>query len=117
MPSTFPYMTINNLTEFAFIAGSDQNLFFDVYTSGSVAVDLSGASVTWHLARYGTSTAIVSKSGTVSGSPINKFSVRVVSSDTSGLEGKFIQQYSITDVSGSVIRPAQGLIHILAALS
>lgn len=113
MTTTFPFTSPNNLTEISFIAGSNQELAFNVYDSGSVAVNLSGGTVTWRLSQYGpVSTALVSKSGLLSGSPTNQFKVLLLPADTATLGGKYIQQYTLVDSSGSTFIPSQGLVNI-----
>jgi hypothetical protein len=115
--TSFPLTSPNDLPEISFIAGSNQELSFNVYDSGSVAVNLSGGTVTWRLSSYGQGTALVSKSGLLSGSPTNQFKVLLVAADTTSLYGKFIQQYSLVDTSGSSFRPSQGLINITRGIS
>ena len=114
MTSTFNYSELNNLGEFSFIAGSDQELTFSIYTSACALVDLSGATTEWKLYRYSNpDLTMLSKTGAVSASPINKFTVKIDDTDTSGSQGKFIHMYSITDASGSVLKGGYGYINIL----
>ena len=108
----FPYTTVNDLAEFSMIAGSDQELVFNVYTSASQAVNLNASTLTWKLAYYGSGDAVLTKTGIYSGSPINQFSIDLVAGDTSGSSGKFIQQYTIVDFFGNTFRPSQGIINI-----
>lgn len=113
MTSSISYSDLFNLSETSFIAGSDEELFFNVYSSGCTLVNLSGATIVWKLTRYNnTTTALLSKAGYLAGSPINRFSVKIDDTDTAGSSGKFIQIYSITDASGSVIKPGMGIINI-----
>ena len=113
---TFSALNIFNLSEMAFIAGEDQEITFNVYTSASVAVDLSGGTITWYLTRYGDSNAVLSLAGTLSGSPVNQIMVKVADTDTITLAGKYLQQLKIVEASGSVIRPSQGLVFISQAI-
>ena len=115
MTTTFDYLDLYNLGEFSFIAGSDQELVFNIYTSACALVDLSGATVSWSLVRYGNfDTLLLTKTGYLTGSPVNQFSVKIDDTDTTGSSGKFVQKYSITDASGSIIRPGSGIINIVA---
>ena len=110
--TTFPNSTIYDLPSFDMIAGSDQVLVFSVYTSGCVAQSLNGMTATWSLANYGSSVASIIKAQSLSGSS-NSFTVKLLGSETSGSQGKFIQQYSLLDSSGSTMRPSQGIVSIL----
>ena len=115
--STFSALDIFNLAEISFIGGEDEELTFNVYTSASVVVDLSGATITWYLARLGESDATLTLSGTLSGSPTNQIMVKVADTDTVSLSGKFVQQLKIVEASGSAIRPSQGLVNISQAIT
>jgi hypothetical protein len=114
---TFAVLATNDLPEFSMIAGSDQELIFNIYDSGSSMVNLNSATITWSLAYYGQSDAIVTKSGIYSGSPINQFIVNLIPSDTAGIDGKHIQQYTIVDFSGKTYKPSQGVIYIIPNIS
>jgi hypothetical protein len=115
--ANWPFESINNLTEFQMYAGRDEELIFDIYDSGSVAVSLSGATCTWKLAGLGQTTATLTKTATVSGSPTNRMVVNLVPSDTASLKGKYVHQPIVVAASGSTYRPAQGIINIVAAIS
>jgi len=111
--TTPDYSKLYNLNEFSFVAGSDQELIFNVYTSGCVSLDISGANINWRLYRYDNPTVTcLSKTGSLTGSPVNQFMIKIDDTDTSGSNGKFLQTYSITDASGSVIRPGVGIVNI-----
>lgn len=112
---TSPFV-INDLDDISFISGTEQELTFYIYDSGSVAKNLLGFTCTWEMARYGTTTSVVTKNATVSGSPVNKMVVTLASSDTPTLSGKFIHQPVITSGS-SEYRPSQGVINIIAQIS
>jgi hypothetical protein len=116
MTSTFPFLTPNNLAEFQMNGGSNQELIFNVYDSGSTLINLGGATVTWYLSYFGQETAILTKTAVTAGMPTGQFRVDLVPADTSALHGKFIHQYKIVDSSGSTFRPSQGLILITAGL-
>lgn len=115
MTQTFEYLNLLNLPEFSFIAGSDQELTFNAYTSACALVDLSGATVVFKMYRYGNpEVTMVSKAGSLTGSPINQFRVKVDALDTAGSSGKFMQTFSITDASGSALRPSMGIVNLIA---
>jgi hypothetical protein len=115
MTNTFPNTTINTLPEFTMIAGSDQDLFFNIYDSGSALVDLTGSTFTWLLAPYGQPTSVLTKTGTYSGSPVGQIKVALVSADTVSLANKYTQQYKLLDIGGKVFR-AQGLVLLTPAV-
>ena len=115
--TTFPFASPYDLAEIGFIAGSNQTLVFNIYTSASEVVDISGATATWGLAVYGQGNTVFTKGGVISGSPTNQFKVFLDGTDTASLYGKYIQQYSLVDTSGSIFRPSQGLVNVTRSLS
>jgi hypothetical protein len=112
----FQCLTVNDLTEFSFIAGSKKTLTFDI-TNNGVDMDLSGATCSWKLSPYGQTTAVLTKSGSVSGSPINRFVITLESADTATLSGKYVQQPIVVDAVGDTYRPSQGIVTIFGAIS
>jgi hypothetical protein len=104
--------TTVTLPEIIFVAGTKQVLNFDIYTSGCIALDISSATCTWKLSRYGQSDSVLSKNGVVSGSPVNRFVVTLDSADTATLDGKFIQQPKVTDLAGDSFIPSEGYVTI-----
>jgi hypothetical protein len=117
MSSTFPFLSPNNLAEFQMIGGTSQKLYFDVYTSASVAVPLAGATCTWNLAVYGQTTPTLTKTAVISGSPTNRIQINLDPADTATLNGKYLHQFVLTDTSGSVYIPSQGIITIVGKLA
>jgi hypothetical protein len=111
------FLTPNDLEDIAFIAGTEQELTFLIYDSGSSALNLSTSTCTWEMARYGSSDTLLTKTAVVSGSPVNQMVVTLDSSDTENLSGKFIQQPVIVDSSLSEFRPSQGNIQIFPRIS
>ena len=108
----------DDLDPISFIAGTEQELTFYIYDSpsGSSTKDLSGATCTWEMARYGSDSTLVTKAAVVSGSPINMMVVTLASSDSETLSGKFIHQPVITE-GDTEYRPSQGIINIFAQIS
>ena len=118
MMATFPHTVINDLQEFQIIAGADRILTFNIYTSGSVAPDLAGASFTWKLSPYGQYSSVLTKTGTWSGSSLkNQFKVFLEPSDTNTLSGIYLQQYTLVSAGGYTYIPSQGIIRILQLIS
>jgi hypothetical protein len=111
MSNTFPFNSPFDLEEFVMSGGANEELVFNVVDEYDNPVSLSGATISWNLSKYGSSQAVVTKSGT-SGSAVSQFVVALLPEDTIDLSGKYVQQYTITTTSGSKIIPSQGLINI-----
>lgn len=117
MSLTFPNSSFNDLESFEIIGGADQELIFNIYSSGCAILNINPGNVTWYLAPYGSSTAVVTKTGIYSGSPVNQFIVKLTGADSASLSGKYVQSYQIIDSSGSILKPSQGTILVHPALS
>ena len=114
MPDYFSCITVNDLEEFAFIGGTKYELTFDVYDSASAAIDLSTSTATWVLSPYGNPQyAALTKTGVLSGSPVNRVIFTVESADTETLSGKYTHQPVIVDFTGDEFRPSQGIVTII----
>lgn len=114
MTLTCSDFTVNTLEPFSFIAGTPQELTFDIYDADNAEVDLSTATCSVAISPYGQYNYVaLEKEGIVSGSPINKFVVALNTDDTALLEGKYTMQPVVVDYSGSEFRPAQGVILII----
>jgi len=87
--------SINELADIQFIAGTEQELTFLIYTSASATKNITASTCTWEMARYGSGNSILTKTA---------------------LSGKFIHQPVITD-GGTSYRPSQGIIQIYARIS
>ena len=113
MPQT-SYDTINSLTEISFIAGTEYILTFDVYDINMSPLSLSGSTCTWTLSPYGQPEyAILTKTGNISGSIPNEFSITLGLADTETLSGKYVQQPIVVDITGNENRPSQGILTII----
>ena len=113
---TFSSLTVNTLTEFSFIAGSYQELNFDIFTTTGSPVNITTASCSWSLSPYGQPDyPVLTKSGSVvvSGSSVNRFKIALTSNDTISLYGKFVQQPVIISVPGYEYRSDQGIVTII----
>ena len=115
MTAAFTCITINDLPEYAFIGGTEQIFSLLVYNDVGLPVALTGATCTWKMSYYGMSSAALTKTGVVSGSVINQYDVKLLASDTSGSFGKFVHQPVIV-ISGSTIRPSQGILTIIPGI-
>ena len=115
--TTFPYGSAYDLSSFDMVCGSNQELNFSIFSSGSVAVPLNLAQVTWWLSPFGSTTSVLTKTQTLSGSS-NIFQVNIIASDTINLPGgKYIQSFKILDSSGSAILPSRGCVNLIGAIS
>jgi hypothetical protein len=113
MANSYPFNVVYDLPEIQFIAGANQEFTFYVFTSASVPVSLSGATVEWDLYYYGQRIPTLTKTGITSGSS-NYFNVYLTGADTENLPpNKYTHKYIVTDTSGSVYKPSQGIINIL----
>jgi len=114
MTLTCSDFTVNTLESFSFIAGTPQELTFDIYDADEAEVDLSTATCSVAISPYGQYNYVaLDKAGVVSGSPINRFVTTLDTDDTSLLEGKYTLQPVVIDYSGSEFRPAQGVVLII----
>lgn len=108
---------INDLPEISFIAGNETELNFTIYTSDGNFANLTGATVTWKLAPYGSSVSVLTKNGVVDATPSSgKFVVTLEYADTSLLSGKYIQQYATANSSNTYL-PSQGIVNIIPRIS
>ena len=76
-------------------------------------------SFTWKMSSFGSSSAILVKSGSYisSGSNHNGFTVNLAPADTIGLStDKYVHQYTIVDFSGSSFSPSFGVLNIIRAI-
>lgn len=121
MARTFDNLVINDLEEFSFIGGTQQELYFYLYDEDGIAIDIAsgGATPSWRLSPYGNPDyAILNIAGSIvtSGSEVNLFKVTISSSSTYDLSGKYTQQPVIIDFDGSEYRPSQGNITIISRI-
>lgn len=116
--TTLSAFSITTLPDRNFIAGTYQEIDFEVYDEGGSPVDISGFTYAWYMSPYGEpSITTLSKTGAyISTTNKNKFRIVLYSTDTLSLSGKFVQQPVITTSPGNDHRPAQGYIIITAAL-
>jgi hypothetical protein len=116
--STTVYDTINNITDWTFIAGTDKLATFTVYQeTGLNILNITGATITWYLCPYGQPTIVsLQKTATITDPTNGICTVAIADTDTTTFSGKYIQQLSVTDSSGNVFRPGQGLVLISPAI-
>ena len=77
MTATFQCITVNDLSEFAFVAGTEQQLIFSVYDTTGSPIDLSTATLQWTMSPYGQpNTSVLLKSATVD--PIDNYKMNVI---------------------------------------
>jgi hypothetical protein len=113
--TTFPNSSIYSLDSMDMEAGSNQELTFTI-TSGSSPVNLNASTYSWWLAPFGSQTAVVTKTASISGA-VSSFTVALNNSDTSNLSGKYVQAYQVVLASGSYLKPGRGIVTILGGIS
>lgn len=108
------YQQINALEEFAFIAGTNFTLYFDVFEQDGVTpLDMNGGTFKWVLTPYGETINILEKEGTIT--DVGEANVELETNDTLLMSGKYIHQPVIISFSGQEYRPSQGVILIQQA--
>ena len=110
------YDTLNNIPEISFTGGTNKTFLFTAYQeNGLDLLDITTGSATWLLCPYGQfDTTALSKAATITDA--NHFSVTLEPADTILLSGKYIQQAKVTDSTGKIFRPGQGVVIILHAV-
>lgn len=108
---TFTNDEVFNLQKMSVVGGSKEQLKFNFYNDEQEPLDITTSRVIWTLSRWGdvgytllTKTAVLSSDYSCI--------VTLLSSDTDGLDGKFIQQISIIDYQGNKNKPCQGVLLI-----
>ena len=120
MLNTFSNISVINLTELTFIAGTYTEISMDIYNASGSVVDLTTWTCTWVLCPFGQPNApALVKTATFRTDIVskNRFTVYLYSTDTISLSGKYIQQPIFTASIGYDFRPGQGYINILPALA
>ena len=114
---TTAYENLNNMDELELRAGSDKVLTFVCYQEDGVnLLNITGGTLSWMLCPYGEfGVNVLTIEGVIEDA--NTFSVTIAPSDTASLGGKYIQQVSITDFSGSDFIPGQGIVLIFPKIS
>ena len=103
---------VNQLSEFAMIAGTSETLEFYYYYSDGTPFNLESSTARWRLCRVGQpDVAVLDLPGEIFGG--NNFVVKLSSSDTANLSGKFIQQPVLVDYKGDEYVYQQGVITII----
>jgi hypothetical protein len=107
------YDTLNNLREISLIAESKKVLTFTAYKETGELLNVSyGGNIVWSLYPIEDSSFsfIVKDAEKLTAST---FSITLETTDTVGLEGRYIQQVAITDSNENNFRPIQGVVVIL----
>lgn len=103
------FSTINSLEPMGMIGGTEYTIEFNVYDNNNSPLELAGKTCLWTICQYGQPEyAILTKTGVISPTVSNRFTITLVSSDTENLSGKFTQQPIVVDLLGAEFRPAQG---------
>lgn len=114
------YSVLNNMEPVQFIAGTDRIFQFQLLASDGdgLPIELTGKTFQWKLAPYGEkSYAVIEKEDADFTSPdITTKQLVLAAADSENLAGKYVQQPIITDADGTVYRPGQGIVTILAKI-
>jgi hypothetical protein len=107
---------------FSMTEGDTLTLSFSLYEAdGTTALNLTGVTVRWKLARSVTSAVLISKTngdGITVGSPATggTLTVELAALDTHGLYGRYYHEMEVTDLSSNVSTVATGHAVISAGL-
>lgn len=103
---------VNQLGEFAMIAGDSETLEFSYFYKDGTPLDLSSSTARWRLCYVGQpDVAVLDLPGEIFGG--NNFVVKLSISNTENLSGKFIQQPVLVDYKGDEYVYQQGVITII----
>jgi hypothetical protein len=111
MTDTFLCNGIDDLPDLYFIAGTSKVLHFTLLNASGVGVDMSSGCAVLKIGRFGQASAVISKTGSISGS-VATFTL--TPSDTISLYGKY-QQQPVIYLGSDVYRPSQGAVIIAQA--
>lgn len=112
MSSTYVnYSQINSMEEFAFIAGTDYTLVFNVLNADGTPQNIGGATVYITFSPFGQSYNVLQ----ITGSLVDDYSfeVEIPASSTVSFSGKYIIQPVIHSFYGQKYVPAQGTVLII----
>lgn len=111
MPTNFA--KLNCLESVEFFADSDFTFEYVMMEDDGVnPFDLTSATVTFLLFPYGQpENVVVQKEATVTGAADGECNVAIEPSDTTGFDGRYIQQIAV-EKAGKRYRPAQGDVYI-----
>lgn len=103
---------LNQLADFALIAGTPETLEFFFYMNDGTPIDLSQATAKWRLCYLGQYDYSVAE---IAGEIFdgNGVVVKLTTADTANLSGKYIQQPVLIDVTGQEYIYQQGIVTIL----
>ena len=112
------YSDLNNMEAVSFIAGTNYIFKFDLYASpgDDDPIELTGKTFQWKLSPFGQKSyvAIEKEDSDFTSPTITRKQLMLEVDDTIDLAGKYIQQPIITDADGTVYRPGQGIVTIVA---
>ena len=117
MASSFATTESNTLAEIKMIAGDWQEFVYNFYTSGGAEIDLTSASCTVNIFRYGDPSSVVVTLEGTAGSTINQFYATLPSASSINLNGVYQQQPRVEFLSGEIYNPHQGKIFVFPAPS
>ena len=111
---TFQDASVYNLQETSMIAGTYRELYFYVYSSGSIPLDVRGSAASWLLTPLDQPDYIALEK---EGECFNGYIlIKLLTEDTISLTGKFVQKPLISGALGYDYRLEQGIFTIIPAL-
>lgn len=111
--SPFDELRVNNVDPVTFIAGASQYFYFDLYDDNGNPYDANTLSdIKLNISPYGNPDKLVVS---LTGYPIyqNRIMFYLYSLVTTNLSGVYVHQLVLTDGSGLIHKPTQGLITII----
>lgn len=113
--SPFGELCMNNVDPVTFIAGSQQYFYFDLFNEDGTEFDVSGLSqALLTIAPYNDPyLSLVSIQGESEAEYINRIRFSLDGAKTTNLNGVYIHHLILTDGSGNIHKPIQGLITII----
>ena len=122
MTSSIPTLSsinINSLQEKTIIAGTYEELPFDYFDVNGNPINISTFVCSWVLSPLGEPNSVsITKVGEYQSSYAlhNRFIVKLLSTDTIGLSGKYVQQPILSGNPGYEFRMGQGYVNIIDAI-
>jgi hypothetical protein len=111
MLTTFPNAIINNLPDMTFIAGSYQELLFNITSTEGEPIDVTYFNITWAITPYNRKEHVTfSKNGEGAN---GFFIVYLFKDDTKNLMGKYNQIAKISVLPSFEYNIAQGILNII----
>lgn len=97
------------------VAGEDRTLTFTAKDGVQGVINLSGATIAWKIARPGSRSANLEKTGSIVSAPAGTFTIALTDSDTDGLCGEYVHEAKVT-ISGVTTSAVRGWFRVRDAV-